>query len=398
MKTLDILILTRAGRWGAALALFAVAAISACGGGGGGVGTGGTGGYASGPISGFGSIIVNDVRYDESAAQVLDGDGNVRSSTSLQLGMTVSIDSGAVATAAGASTAKANIVRYDSELLGPASAVDIAGSAFTVLGQKVSVDPTTVFATGAGGLSALRTGTSVEVFAVYDPAGLRYRATRVALATAGDTPRVRGPVSALDTTAQTLRVGNASFGYAPAAGVPSGLAVGQFVRMKLQSATTSNGRYTVQAFGTAVPSVPDADGASVKGLVTGLATATSFSVNGLSVDASAATFTSGRSVALGTRVTVAGVVRSGVLRAASVTVITDQEEDAHTFELHGSIDSVDSVAHTFTLRGQTIGTSRSDLVYQNGTAAQLAVGRSVEVKGLLSADGLRIDATSINFE
>jgi hypothetical protein len=66
--------------------------------------------------------------------------------------------------------------------------------------------------------------------------------------------------------------------------------------------------------------------------------------------------------------------------------------------LHGAITAVDTAARTFTLRGQVIGTARSDLVYQNGTAAQLAAGRSVEVKGLLSSDGLRIDATSINFE
>jgi hypothetical protein len=103
-------------------------------------------------------------------------------------------------------------------------------------------------------------------------------------------------------------------------------------------------------------------------------------------------------VALGTRVSVAGVVRGGILRATSVTVITDQEEDGRKFELHGAIEAVDTVARTLTLRGQIVGLSRTDLVYQNGGAAQLVAGRSVEVKGLLSADGLRIDATSINFE
>ena len=44
-----------------------VGLLVACGGG---VGTGGTGAFASGPVSGFGSIIVNDVVYDESLARI----------------------------------------------------------------------------------------------------------------------------------------------------------------------------------------------------------------------------------------------------------------------------------------------------------------------------------------
>ena len=49
--------------------------LSACGGGGTfdvitGVGTGGTGSFSSGAISGFGSIIVNNVRYDDTHASV----------------------------------------------------------------------------------------------------------------------------------------------------------------------------------------------------------------------------------------------------------------------------------------------------------------------------------------
>jgi hypothetical protein len=77
------------------LASFALAGLFAgCGGG---VGSGGTGTYASGAITGFGSIIVNDVRYDDSAATILDDDDAPRSSSELRLGMTVQIDAGAIA-------------------------------------------------------------------------------------------------------------------------------------------------------------------------------------------------------------------------------------------------------------------------------------------------------------
>ena len=67
--------------------------VVACGGG---VGSGGTGGFASGPISGFGSVIVNGVRFDDTFATVVDGDGTTRTRDDLRLGMTVDIDSGAI--------------------------------------------------------------------------------------------------------------------------------------------------------------------------------------------------------------------------------------------------------------------------------------------------------------
>jgi hypothetical protein len=55
--------------------------VAACGGDSlvAGVGSGGTGSFASGPISGFASVIVNGIRYDNSQARVIDADGTVRS-------------------------------------------------------------------------------------------------------------------------------------------------------------------------------------------------------------------------------------------------------------------------------------------------------------------------------
>ncbi len=62
------------------------------GGCGGGVDSGGTGGastYASGPINGFGSIVVNGVHFDDSTGSISDDDGNARNRSDLQLGMVV---------------------------------------------------------------------------------------------------------------------------------------------------------------------------------------------------------------------------------------------------------------------------------------------------------------------
>jgi hypothetical protein len=97
-------------------------------------------------------------------------------------------------------------------------------------------------------------------------------------------------------------------------------------------------------------------------------------------------------------VEVKGNLRAGTLRATEVKIRTDQQEDESGFELHGLIESVNTAGQTFVLRGQTISTARSGLVYENGTAANLAVGRRVEVDGRLSSDRLRIEATKIKFE
>ncbi len=379
-----------------ALAALATGALAiGCGGG---VGTGGTGSFASGPITGFGSIIVNDVRFDDAGAVIEDGDGVRRGSSDLKLGMTVEIESGAVSNSGGSARASASRIRYDSELRGPVGLVDVAGSSFTVLGQRVDVDPTTVFDSALGSLATLAPGASVEVFAVFDPAGQRYRAKRVAPAASGTTPQLRGLVSQVDLAGKTLRIGGTSYTFAAASSVPADLAVGQFVRLRVLAAPSS-GRFSVVSFGTALPSLPDGDGGSLKGLITAFTSASSFSVNGRPVDASGASFPDGRAgLAVGVRVEVKGDIRAGTLRASEVKIKTDAQEDDSRFELHGAIESVNAAAQTFVLRGLTVSTARSDLRYENGTAANLVAGRRVEVKGLLSADRLRIEATQVSFE
>jgi hypothetical protein len=181
--------------------------------------------------------------------------------------------------------------------------------------------------------------------------------------------------------------------------VPADIGAGQYVRLNLSSSLPSGGRYGVQAFGTAVPTLPDSDKGSLKGLISSFVSARSFSVNGRPVDASVASFSNGTAgLAVGVRVEVEGAVRSGTLKATKVGIDSDVQQNNQTFELHGAITAVNASQKTFALRGITVSTARSDLVYANGTAAALAVGRQVAVKGKLSSDGLRIDATSIAFE
>jgi len=365
--------------------------LAACGGGG--VDTGGTGistGYASGPITGFGSVIVGGVRFDDTSATVEDLDGTRRTRDELRLGMTVEVDSGAIAADA---TATARRIRFESELQGLVGVVNLADSSFTLLGQRVTVDATTVFDDRlAGGLAGLATGQAIEVYAVFDPAAQRYRATRVEPAGLA-VLRLRGPVAAVDTVAQTLRIGSVTYGYAGASNIPAGLAAGQFVRLRLELELQPL-RWTVRAFATALQPLADSDDIKVEGLVTTLVSANLFTVNGRLVDA---TGVAPPGLALGVRVEVEGQIRNGAIRATRVTVKSDDDVRDRGFEVTGLIASTNPTQGSFVVRGYTITTGRADLRYDNGTAADLQPGRLVEVRAQLSADRRTLEATRIRF-
>src|SRR5262245_47627784 len=120
-------------------------ALSACGG----VETGGTGptasSYVEGPVTGFGSVIVGGIRFDDSNARIEDSDGAMRDRGELRLGMRVEVEAGTIATAGdGARSATATRVRIAPGLLGPVATLDAAGSTFGVLGQTVRVGSFTV--------------------------------------------------------------------------------------------------------------------------------------------------------------------------------------------------------------------------------------------------------------
>lgn len=377
----------------------AAAAVAGCGGGGG-VGSGGTGGYASGPITGFGSVIVGGVRFDDSVAEVEDLDGARRSRDDLRLGMTVEVESSAITTDTTGANASASRIRFESELVGLVGAVDVADGSLTLLGQRVTVDASTVFDDRLpGGLGGLVPGQLVEVYAEFDAAAQRYRATRVEPATPALGLRLRGPLVQVNAAARTLRVGNTSYSYANATGVPAGLAVGQFVRLRLALDPMPTPRWRVQSFGTALRSLADADDVKLEGLISAFTSAASFSVNGRAVDGSAASFSGGSAdLAAGVRVEVEGSMRNGELRARRVVIKSDEDVRDRGFELNGLITAVNLGQGSFVVRGVTVGTGRSDLRYDDGTAAELAVGRRVEVQGVLAADRRSLDATRIRFQ
>ena len=182
------------------------AAVASCGGG---VDSGGTGApataFASGPITGFGSVIVNGVHFDDRSAAVSDADGNVRSRDDLRLGMTTDVRGSAIVIDAdGNDASTATSIVFGSEIVGPVAASDLSARTLTVLGQTIDIAATTVFDTSlAGGQAALAVGDVVEVYGHVDAATGHYVATRIERKTSVAAFALRGIVAGLDARARS---------------------------------------------------------------------------------------------------------------------------------------------------------------------------------------------------
>jgi Domain of unknown function (DUF5666) len=381
--------------------LAALALLGGCGG----VDSGGTGTGAApptlafGPITGFGSIIVGGVRYDESAAEIAADDGRVLTRTSLRLGMQAEVMASQITSSAtSAPSAVASTVCLRSEIVGPVEAIDIAAGELTVLGQRVAVVASTAFDdTLASGLAALAVGNEVEVYAGLDRATSRYVASRIERRAAGTAYKLRGVVGSLSLAGRTLTIGAAVIDWSAVtpADPAHDLAPGTALRITLSN-TPAAGVWHATALQRSVAMLADRDRVEIEGRVTAFASMAHFEVNGIAVDAGGATFPNGTAaLGLGARIEVKGSARGGVLVAQSVEVKGD--DDADEVELHGSIESVDAAAQQFVVRGVRVAWSAATR-FDSGTAADIIVGRQVAVKGRLSADGTRVDASKIHVE
>lgn len=400
--------------------LLSGALVTACGGGGGettadtaasgstasGGATASAGSAASvltqGTVTGFGSVIVDGVRFDDSGVDAVDDDGRKQA---LGLGMRVEVSSGSIDDSR---SARAHALRVAAQLLGPVASVAADGLSLVALGQTVEIGDTTVLDDSlSAGIASLVAGDLVEVHGPTDAATGHVLATRIALKTSATAYRLRGTVAALDTTARTFQIGGATISYAglDSSAVPAALADGVLLRVILATTPLDAAAGLWQATRLGLRSV--AGGfvgdtlTEVRGTITDFSSAAAFSIDGLVVDASGASFPDGTDgIVLGARVVVRGTVD-----AAGVLVATRVEPDSadrnvgrdRRFELHGAITALDTAAQTFTLRGVTVSVAGS-VEYVDGTAADLAVGARVEVRGGVGSTRTLVQASRIRFE
>ena len=361
-----------------------------------GVGTGGTGQIASsfttGSISGFGSVIVNGIRYDDTAARILDDGGRTRAASQLAIGMVVEIEGRADESAG---TGSADTVRVVSGLRGPIASIDGANRRFTVLGVVVQTGTATAFPAG-GGFAGLAIGASVEVFGFPDDTTGVLRASLVLARSSADSDpplQLRGTIASFVSGGSTFKIGPLTIDYRlatienlPSGGLRNGLAVRLEGTRAVVGDTWRPDRLVV------LTQTAGSDGrvARIEGTISAYESVSRFLVAGLPVDASGATFSGGVTVAglrNGLRVRVLGTVSNARIAARTLQLRDDDDVSGQLddeVEFKGTIIRFTRLAD-FAVRDSAgrvfLVEATAATAIEDGTAADVKVGATVEVKG-----------------
>ncbi|GAB7545377.1 hypothetical protein CS8_050580 [Cupriavidus sp. 8B] len=344
----------------------------------------------SGTITGFGSLIVNGVRIDNSAAKTtLDDDNPNAGADDIRLGMVVAIEGERDNSGA---TGRATSIAARSFVQGPISSINVAGNTLTVLGVVVTVSPSTVFdGNGLTGLAVLSINDTVEVHGLPDATGAHLKATRIEKKAPTAEIRLTGVVQGATATSFTINGITVQFTPAALVNLPSGVINGAVVRVKgTLTAPTVIAAARVRGT-TLIPAIPQGQRAELEGVITKFTSATDFEVSGLRVTVPSTATVSGTPT-LGARVEVKGAVANGVLVATQVEVEDEAHEANEANELHGTISSLDKAAQTFVLSsggGVTVKWN-SATVFDNATlprgADDLAAGMRLEIRGKVSGN------------
>lgn len=380
------------GRWSAFLATFLAATLLALHGcGGGGLGSGGTGAplaLTSGTVTGFGSVIVDGVAYDDREAdvQVDDPLGALRRAEA-RLGQQVDIEFDAQGVL--------RVIRVGAQLLGQVDAVVGAGR-FHVLGREVVVNadpragPITVL-DGYASLAAIAAGQWVEVHG-FDAANDALQATRVQrLAAAPLFVRAGGRIESLerrfDTTTFRLAGGPTVIVPSVALRLPRGtdLAVGQRVTVlgPASEVRTLLGQVLVTAGLVAIRAEPAAGQVvTLAGRVSGLQ-ATNLQIDGRVVEFEPAVVQPAGSLGDGVYARVEGeVLAPGRLLARSIRVRSAIGAGGENVELRGNVTGLSVDGRRFAVRGVAV-TLPMGVVPRDCPPGQLVEGVYVEVTARL---------------
>ena len=392
--------LTRLTGFGLTAIAASVALLAACGGG----GTASTSAptatyqsaYAAGPIAGFGSIVINGVHYDETNASVTDDDGVNHLGSDLKLGMVAEVQAKDFGDTNNVKTATAQSITISRLLRGPVGSVGT--DTLVIFGQTVKLTATTVFDDSlSGGLAAIKAGDVVTVYGTLDTTTGIYTATRVEPKPGAAYFGLRASVTAYDSVAKTLSIGTTVIDVSTATLPAAGLQAGSLVRIKLQTAQV-NGKWVAVSVKSAMQAPHDVEHSEIEGTITDFTSTSAFSVDGLPVDASKATFPDGSTgLAKGVRIEVEGAVVNGVLVATTVKIESERKAQDAGFEVDGLISAVDTVKSTLVVRGVTISYAGA-VTFAAGTVADLMIGARVEIHGALAADGTTMNATRIKFD
>ena len=379
------------------IALIATALlVSACGGGGstdnpdppppsGGITRTGS---SFGPISTFGSVVVNGVRYDTTTA-VITVDDSPGTQNDLRVGQVVLVRG---TFNANLTTGTATAISFDDNVEGPVQSIDLAAGQLVVLGQTVTTGPATSFDDNIqpASLAGLVVGDIVEVSGLTRADG-SIDATRIEKKPAGSEFEVHGIVSSLDPVNFRFSLNALVVDYSGAAldDFPGGqIANGQFVEAK---GTTLNGAGQLVATRVEFEGPTIAGNANdrleIEGFITRFSGPQDFDVAGVPVTTNGSTVFEGGTAAdlgPGVKVEVEGSLNaSGVLVASKVDI-----RRATAVRATALVDSVDRPNNRLVMLGITVAIDsltrledKTDADVRPLTINDLNAGDYVEVRG-----------------
>ena len=370
---------------GAAVA--AAFALGACGG-------GGSGAVAtSAPVVSTGtmvkgSVIVNGVRFEDTAANIhADDTGKVFLPADLKDGMTVKVRGEINADRV---TGRALEIEVENEVRGTITAKGT--DSLIVLGQTVFVDGGTVFANVAN-FAALAVGNAVEVHGQRD-ASQNIRATRVELlAGPGIVDEVRGVVALKDLPPGTFNIGGATFTYDGGTAIvdPAGgatFANGALVEVHLDAGTNRANRIEIEDDEDNEFKPAEGQEFEVEGFVSGFtATPGTFQVGGQAVQTTSSTrFEGGLGTDLANDVKVEA---EGHFQGTTLVADKIKFKDSVRFESNVESKTTDSL----TVLGRTVQVTSQT---KSGTLlATLNPGDGVRIRAFLNQDNTTFTATEL---
>ncbi|MDI1246349.1 MAG: DUF5666 domain-containing protein [Rhodoferax sp.] len=349
-------------------------------------GTGGTGSplLAQGTITGFGSVILNGIKFDVTQASV-KLDGVNAASTHLRLGMVADVQA----------------ERGVDLTLGVASSIEVwsiaqgtvnqpGTNSLVVAGMSIQTSSNTVF-DGVSDASQLVSGQIVTVWGLLQSGadGSHWGATRVSVLPTA-TEMVSSGLIMFSNGQPTLH------GLVLTGSLADSLTQGSLMRVQglLSSDARSLAVLSVRVLGVAAL-VQGSGSVEIEGFVTAVTSSSRFTLGMIEVDASNAVYTpSNPSLTVGSQVEVYGVLSAGLLNATKVEV--ESEHMLGQAEIKGSITDYVSQSN-FVVYGQRCDASAAS--FSHGLASDLAAWNGqVKVTGTKAGDVLKVSTLEFELE
>ncbi|MCP5207868.1 MAG: hypothetical protein H7A01_11730 [Hahellaceae bacterium] len=353
------------------------------------------GGVTIGTISGFGSVIVNGIKFNTDNANIFDGSDPTDESR-LDVGQVVMV-TGDIDSKT--STGVASSIVLTTELIGPVTAIDATNQTVTILGQLVQLNNDTLFDQENASIDSLKIGDYLRVY------GLRASSEIVASRLEHETDMmnvdVRGKIESLDLNLQRFEINEQVIDYSMVSLddlTKRALQDGLFVRVTATTLLEGVVLAEVIINETDRFKLEEKTDVELEGVIDSSPGAGEFLLSGYRVkfDAERTEIEGGdeSEIVAGMRVEVEGIVNAdGEIFADEIKIKTSANA-----RIEGTVQFVDLASKTLIVEGLTLSTTettqfldKSDAKVRKFSLADIGVGDKVEAKGYMSGEVLIVN-------